>query len=126
MPSLQIQKDATTIIAKFQQADNLFLPIDSFSTSLVETVPSFSACFEFKNPDSIPMNFTLELSSSPAAPTIYEKVQELWTRTDRRDNAVPLELFQARIDGYDLEIVLNCYAVLTSAQWRFLEASSLY
>lgn len=45
------------------------------------------------------MNFTLELSSSPAAPTIYETVQELWTRTDRRDYAVPLEAFMARLDG---------------------------
>lgn len=48
------------------------------------------------------MNLTLELSSSPAAPSIYEKIQQLWTRTDRRDNAVPLEVFMARLDGYVL------------------------
>lgn len=96
---LQIQKDATTIIAKVQKATDLFLPMDSSGISLEEVVPSFSACFDFKNPDSPPMTFTLELSSSYAAPTIYEKVQELWTRTDRRDNAVPLEAFMARLDG---------------------------
>ncbi|CAD6569863.1 MAG: hypothetical protein ASARMPREDX12_003112 [Alectoria sarmentosa] len=96
---LQIKKDATTILAKVQNATDLFLPVDSSIISLNEVVPSFSACFEFGNSDSPPMNLTLELSSSPAAPTIYEKVQELWTRMDRRDNAVPLEAFTARLDG---------------------------
>lgn len=60
------------------------------------------------------MNLTLELSSSPAAPTIYEKVQELWTRMDRRDNAVPLEAFMARLDGYILRR-LSSAALLTSS-----------
>lgn len=100
--SLQIKKDATTIMAKVKKATDLLLPMDSYSTSLEDVLPSFSATFEFKNPDSPPLNFTLEMSSSPAAPTVYEKVQELWTRADRRDNAVPLEIFMARLDRYDL------------------------
>ena len=125
VPSLHIQKDATTIISKVQTATDLFIPMDNFSTSLEEVVPSFSACFEFSSPDSPPMNFTLELSSSPAASTIYEKVQELWTRTDRRDNAVPLEAFVVGLDRY---VVQNQFssAILTSPQWGFLEAPSLY
>ena len=100
MSSLQLKKDATTITTAIQNATELFLPIDSSNTSLEEVEPSFSACFELKNPDSKSFNFMLEMRSSAAAPTIYEKVQELWTRTDRRDNAVPLEIFTARFDRY--------------------------
>ena len=99
LSSLQVKKDATTIISKVQKATDLLLPMDSSNVSLEEAVPSFSACFEFKNPGSPPMNFTLEMSSSAAAPTIYEKVQELWTRADRRDNGILLEAFMARLDG---------------------------
>lgn len=100
--SLQIQKDATTIINKVQNATDLFIPTENTSTSLEEVVPSFSACFEFKNPDSPPLNFMVEMESSAAAPTMYEKIQEVWTRTDRRDNAVPLEIFMARVARYVL------------------------
>lgn len=98
--------------------------MDSTNPSLEEVVPSFSACFDFENPESPPMTFTLELSSSHAAPTIYEKVQELWTRTDRRDNAVPLEAFMAKLDRYVFRNLFST-ALLTSSQRRFLEASSL-
>lgn len=125
MPSLQIRKDATTIIAKIHNATNLFLPMDSSNTSLEEVVPSFSACFEFKDPDSPPLNFMLEMSSSPAAPTIYERVQELWTRANRRENAVPLEIFMARLDRYVPSPRLSV-ASLTSFQWGFLETPGLY
>ena len=103
MSSLQLKKDATTITTTVQNATELFLPIDSSNTSLEEVEPSFSACFQFENPDSQSFNFTLEMRSSAAAPTIYEKVQELWTRTDRPDNAVPLEIFTARFERYALE-----------------------
>ncbi len=72
--------------------------MDVSNTALEEVVPSFSACFDFENLDRPPMKFMLELTSSPAAPTIYEKVQDLWTRSDRRDNAVPLEVFMARLE----------------------------
>ena len=112
--SLQIKKDATTIIAKVQNATDLFLPMDSSNTSLEEVVPSFSACFEFKNPDSPSMNFLLEMRSSLAAPTFYEKIQELWTRTDRRDNAVPLEVFMARLDRYVLPTLSPRFADIFS------------
>ena len=98
--SLQIKKDATTIVAKIQAATDLFLPMNSSSTSLEEVTPSFSACFTFEEPDKRSTDFILELSSSPAAPTIYEKVQELWIRTGRRDNAVPLEVLMARLDRH--------------------------
>ena len=98
--SLQIRKDATTIIAEIQEATDLFLPMNSSSTSLDEVTPSFSACFTFEEPDKRSIDYILELSSSPAAPTIYEKVQELWIRTGRRDNAVPLEVLMARLDRY--------------------------
>ena len=100
MSSLQIKKDATTITTRVQNATELFLPIDSSNTSLEEVEPSFSACFEFKYPNSQPQSFTLEMRSSPAAPTVYEKVQELWTWTARRDNTMPLEIFTARFDRY--------------------------
>ena len=100
MSSMQLKKDATTITTAVQNATQLFLPIDSSNTSLEEVEPSFSASFQFENPDSKPLNFTLEMRSNAAAPTIHEKVQELWTRTDRRDNAVPLEMFTARLDRY--------------------------
>ena len=100
IPSLQIKKDAATIIAKVQKATNRFLPIDSSITSLEDITPSFSACFEFRHPNSPPMSLTSEWSSSPYAPTIYTKVKEVWTRTDRRDNAVPLEAFMVRLDRY--------------------------
>lgn len=108
--SLRIEKDATTIIAKVQKATHLFLPMDSSNTSIEEVVPSFSACFEFKNPDTPPMSFLLEMRSSPAAPTVYEEVQALWTRTDRRDNAVPLEIFMARLDRYVSSESFSCFA----------------
>ena len=86
-------------MAKVHKATDLFLPLSSGKISLEGTVPSFSAYFEFQNPNGPPMSFTLELKSSSAAPTIYETVQELWSRTDRRDFAVPLEVCMARIDG---------------------------
>lgn len=70
------------------------------------------------------MNFLLEMRSSPAAPTVYEEVQALWTRTDRRDNAVPLEIFMARLDRCVLPILSP--ALLTSSQWGVMETSSLY
>ncbi len=113
LPSLRIQKDAATIIAKVQKATDLFLPMNSSDTSLEAVVPSFSACFEFRNLDS-PMRFMLEMSSSSAASTIYEKIQELWTRMDRRDNAVPLEAIMARLDGYILRNMSSA-ALLTSS-----------
>lgn len=122
--SLQIKKDATTIIAKVQKATHLFLPMDSSNTSLEAVVPSFSACFEFKNLDTPPMNFLLEMRSSPAAPTVYEEVQALWTRTDRRDNAVPLEIFMARLDRYVVPIFFP--ALLITSQWGVMETSSVY
>lgn len=102
MSSLQLKKDATTITTTVQNATELFLPIDSSITSLEEVEPSFTAFFEFDNQESQPLNFTLEMRSSAAAPTIYEKVQELWTRTGRRNNAVALEIFTARFDRYAL------------------------
>ena len=118
MSSLQLKKDATTITTTIQNATELFLPIDSSNTSLEEVEPSFSACFEFKNPDSQSLNFTLEMRSSAAAPTIYEKVQELWTRTDRRDNAVPLEIFTARFDKYDFPTHSSCFTDFLSVGLR--------
>ena len=98
--SLQIRKDAATIIARVQEATDLFLPMSNSSTSLKEVTPSLSACFTFEEPDKRATDYILEMSSSPAAPTIYEKAQELWIRTGRRDNAVPLEVIMARLDGY--------------------------
>ena len=86
-------------MAKVHKATDLFLPLTSGKISLEGNVPSFSAHFEFRNPNGPPMSFTLELKSSAAAPTMYETVEELWTRTDRRDFAVPLEAFMARVDG---------------------------
>ena len=86
-------------MAKVHKATDLFLPLTSGNISLEGIVPSFSAYFEFQNPNGPPTSFTLESKSSPAAPTIYETVQELWARTDRRDFAVPLEVFMARVDG---------------------------
>ena len=86
-------------MAKVHKATNLLLPLTSGKNSPEGTVPSFTAKFEFQNPKGPPMSFTLELKSSPATPTIYETVQELWARTDRRDFAVPLEVFMARVDG---------------------------
>ena len=97
--SLQIKKDATTIITRIQGASDILVPLDNSITSLEEVVPSFSASFTFENPDGPPMNFVLEMISSSALCTVYEKAQELWTRMDRRDNAVPLEAFMARLDG---------------------------
>ena len=86
-------------MAKVHKATDLFLPLASGNISLEGIVPSFSAYFEFQNSNGPPTSFTLELKSSSAAPTMYEPVQELWARTDRRDFAVPLEVFMARVEG---------------------------
>ena len=95
--------------------------MDSSIASLEEVVPSFSAAFEFQNPDSPQMDFMVELSSSPSAPTIYEKVLELWKRTDRRYNTVPLEVFMARLDRCVLPTLSALFAALTfssRASWK--------
>lgn len=110
---LQVKKDATTIMAKVRKASDLFLPMDSSTTSLEEIVPSFSACFEFRNPNSPPTNLVLEWSSSPVTPTIYERFLETWTRMDHRDNAVPLEVFMARLDRYVLRYLTSLLARFT-------------
>lgn len=114
MPSLRIKKDAATIIAKFQKATDLFLPIDTLTTSLEDITPSITACFEFRNPDSPPMSLTSEWCSSPFAPTVYTKVKEVWTKTDRRDNAVPLEAFMVRLDRYVFRRILSNALLKTS------------
>ena len=85
-------------MAKVHKATDLFLPLTSGKISLEGIAPSFSAYFEFQSPNGPPLSFTIELKSSSAAPTMYETVQELWARTDRRDFAIPLEVFMARVD----------------------------
>ena len=118
MSSLQLKKDATIIVTMVQNATELLLPIDSSITSLEEVEPSFSASFEFGNQDSHPLNFTLEMRNSAAAPTIYEKVQELWTKTGRRDNAVPLEIFTARFDRYAFSTHSSCFTDILTVGLR--------
>lgn len=98
--SLQFKKDATTIMSAIHKATDLLQPVDSSTVSLQDVAPSFSACFDFDYSESPSLNFVVEMVSSAADPTIYDRAYAVWTRKDRRDNAVPLEAFTARVDGF--------------------------
>lgn len=100
--SLYIEKDASAIMDYFHKADGIFQPLDNSIYTLEEVAPSFSARFEFQKDEETnqpAIQLDVELNTS-GLDNLYEKTHALWTRIDRRDNAVPLSVFMVRLDRY--------------------------
>ncbi|KAK4693423.1 hypothetical protein P7C71_g3972, partial [Lecanoromycetidae sp. Uapishka_2] len=91
--------DTVTIMNQFYKADDIFQPLDNSTYSLKEVAPSFSARFQFQEVDQPAIQLDIELNTSGLDEALYEKTHALWTRVDRRDNAVPLSIFMVRLEG---------------------------
>ena len=96
--SLQINKDAATVMSKIYEAKNLFLPVSNSIDKLIEVAPSFAARFTFQEPNKPTMLLDIEMNTA-SLDDIYERMQALWTRADRRDNTTLLDVFMAQLEG---------------------------
>ena len=86
---------------------NLFQPIDNTSTYLEETAATFSAHFTFEFFDKPSIQLEVEMANTSGDEGLYEKNYELWTKLDRSDNSVPLELFTIRLGRYVCKYLLR-------------------
>lgn len=98
MFSLFNNEDAATVMDNLYKADHIFQPLNNSIYSLEEVAPSFSARFVFQNVDQPAIQLDVELNTSGLDEKLYEKTHALWSRVDRRDNAVPLSIYMVRLD----------------------------
>lgn len=98
--SLCIKKDASTILGRIYNANELLQPIDNQVMTLAEVTPSFTAYFECQEHDKGPLKLEVEMNGNVAAKDLYEKTHALWSKLGRRDNTTPLDMFMIRLDGY--------------------------
>ena len=45
------------------------------------------------------MQLEVEMHNSASEKELFEKTHSVWTRLDRKDNSVPVELFMLRLGG---------------------------
>lgn len=85
-------------MSKIYEAKNLFLPVSNSIDKLIEVAPSFAARFTFQELNKPTMLLDIEMNTT-SLDNIYERMQALWTRADRRDNITLLDVFMAQLDG---------------------------
>ena len=95
---LQTKIDAATIVARTNSSISIFQPLSNSIFKLEDVPASFSARFTFQNAESVPMQFTFDMSAESSDDAIYEKTASLWTRLDRGENATPLEVYMANLE----------------------------
>ena len=96
---LQVKKDAATIMSKVHDANGLFEPLDHSTFELEDVVPSFSACFTFRESDGPTYQLDVGYDPDPFEDRMHNKTHSVWTKPDRRDNSTVLGVYKIQIDG---------------------------
>lgn len=97
--SLRINTDASEILSRLYSLDTALKPLDSTSNSLDEVVQTYGARFEFNRFERPPVQLEIEMHSSAGEKELFEKTHVAWTRLDREDKFVPIDVSVLRLEG---------------------------
>ena len=97
--SLRLNRDASEILSDIYSLNSILKPLDGTTESLRDVVRIYGARFEINRFQKPPMQLEVEMHNSIGQNGLFEKRHLVWTRLDRKENVVPIDISMLQIEG---------------------------